>query len=146
LQEDWTMAHQAGVEDKKFIQSFEAFEIAPDDFDHRSHIRMAYVYLCEHDTETTCRKVRQALCRFLSHVGIEPSSKYHETLTQAWILAVRHFMVRTPDTDSASEFIDANPELLDTGIMMTHYSKNVLFSDMARSKFVEPNLAPIPRH
>ena len=26
-----------------------------------------------------------------------------------WVLAVHHFMARTPDASSASEFIDANP-------------------------------------
>ena len=76
---------------------------------------------------------------------MEPSSKYHETMTQAWVLAVRHFMDSTLGTSSALEFIDANPKLLDTEIMMTHYSKDVLFSDMARGSFVEPNLVPIPR-
>jgi len=141
-----TMGHQAAAEDKAFIRALEAFEIAVETFTHRSHIQMAYTYLCEHDTQTTSRKVRYALCRFLSYVGVEPSTKYHETMTQAWVLAVRHFMARTSGKSSASEFIDANPELLDTGIIMTHYSKDVLFSDKARSSFVEPNLVPIPRY
>jgi hypothetical protein len=36
--------------------------------------------------------------------------------------------------------------LLDTRIMLTHYSAELLFSDAARADFVEPNLDPIPRH
>ena len=36
--------------------------------------------------------------------------------------------------------------LLDSKIMMTHYSAEVLFSDEARARFVEPNLSPIPRY
>ncbi len=139
------MASQASTEDKKFIELFEACEVAPDDFDHRSHLRMAYTYLCDHDTQATCNKIRHSLCAFLSHVGIEPSSKYHETMTRAWVLAVRHFMACTPGTNSTSEFIDANPRLLDTEIMATHYSKHALFSDAAHSSFIEPDLAPIPR-
>jgi hypothetical protein len=49
-------------------------------------------------------------------------SKYHETITRAWILAVRRFMELTPAADSADTFIDANPRLLDSKIMFTHYS------------------------
>jgi len=36
--------------------------------------------------------------------------------------------------------------LLDSKIMLTHYSADLLFSDEARARFVEPNLDPIPRH
>ncbi|MCH7639980.1 MAG: hypothetical protein IH855_11050 [Bacteroidetes bacterium] len=46
--------------------------------------------------------------------------------------------------DSAESFIEQNPELLDSKIMMTHYSAEVLISDEARTQFVEPDLDPIP--
>ena len=61
-------------------------------------------------------------------------------------LAVRHFMVITPSSESADEFIEKNPRLLDSKIMLTHYSAEVLFSEEARAKFVEPDLHPIPKH
>ncbi|MGI9518759.1 MAG: hypothetical protein ACR2NP_17000 [Pirellulaceae bacterium] len=140
------MTNRAATEDKDFVKAFEAFEISASDFDHRSHIRMAYTYLCDHDVETTCRRVRDVLCRFLKLIGVEPASKYHETMTRAWTLAVCHFMVSTPDTRSAAEFIDANPKLLDKTIMMMHYSNDVMFSNAARRAFVEPDLVPIPRY
>ena len=47
---------------------------------------------------------------------------------------------------SADAFIDSNPILLDTKIMLTHYSAGLLFSDEARARFVEPDLGDIPRH
>lgn len=139
------MSHQPSVEDRSFLRDFETFTLAPESFDHRSHVRLAYIYLCDFDAGTAHQKVRSALGGFLSHHGVDPS-KYHETITRAWILAVRHFMARTPSSTSADGFIDANPELLDSGIMMTHYSKDVLFTDEARASFVEPNLDPIPRY
>jgi hypothetical protein len=36
--------------------------------------------------------------------------------------------------------------LLDSSIMLTHYSADLLFSPQAREQFIEPNLDPIPRH
>ena len=68
------------------------------------------------------------------------------TKKQAWILAVHHFINKSGDSSSADEFIDNNPELLDTKIMMTHYSTEVLFSDKVRATFLQPNLDPIPRY
>jgi hypothetical protein len=67
-------------------------------------------------------------------------------MTRAWVMAVRHFMEQTPSSDSADAFIEANPRMLDSKIMLTHYSAEVLFSDEARAKFVEPDLRPIPKY
>ena len=54
-------------------------------------------------------------------------------------------MHRSPEASSADDFIERNPLLLDSKIMLTHYSADLLFSDQARADFVEPNLDPIPR-
>jgi hypothetical protein len=59
---------------------------------------------------------------------------------------VDHFMHRSPDSRCADDFIDRNPVLLDSKIMLTHYSAGLLFSEAARAEFVEPDLDPIPRH
>lgn len=89
--------------------------------------------------------MREALKGFLEFNGVAVS-KYHETMTRAWILAVRHFMEATPSSESADAFIEQNPEMLDSKIMMTHYSAELLFSAEARATFVEPDLDPIPRY
>jgi hypothetical protein len=139
------MKHRVSPEDESFRIAFEAGHVAPDQFDHRGHVRMAYLYLVEHDTEAATICMRAALQGFIQHHGIAPA-KYHETLTRAWILAVRHFMERSPAATSAEGFIAQNPELLDSKIMLTHYSASLLFSTEARSAFVEPDTSPIPRY
>lgn len=139
------MSHLLSADDRQFCADFGACRVQPNDFDHRAHIRLAYAYLAEHDTETALGLMRRALLAFIQHNNI-PVAKYHETLTRAWILAVRHFMAISPAADSAASFIAANPSLLDSKIMLTHYSTEVLFSPEARARFVEPNLEVIPRH
>lgn len=128
-----------------FRDQMEACELPPASFNHRAHLRLAYIYLTENDSDASSALMRDTIGRFLIHNGVDPS-KFHETLTKAWILAVRHFMDRTGSSKSADDFIDSNPKLLDTEIMMTHYSAEVLFSDEARAAFVQPDLDPIPRH
>jgi hypothetical protein len=135
-------SHELAEADRGFRDAFEAFEIAPTDFGHESHVRLAYVYLAETDVESAVQRMRQALLAFLEHHNI-PRSKFHETLTRSWILAVRHFMNKSAST-SADDFISKNPELLDSRIMLTHYSASVLFSAEARESYIEPDLDPIP--
>lgn len=139
------MTHQLSADDRAFQSDFEACRVRPEDFDHRAHVRLAYIYLADRGTDLALQAMREALHNFIRHNGI-PVAKYHETLTQAWILAVRHFMARSAASASAAEFIDANPQLLDSRIMLSHYSAEVLFSPEARARFVEPDLDRIPRH
>ena len=139
------MTHALSDDDRTFRDDFESGRIAPPAFDHRAHVTLVYCYLAEHDTEESVTRMRTALHAFLERNGIEPG-KYHETLTRAWTLAVRHFMARTGTSSSSDEFIARNPVLLDTRIMLTHYSAAVLFSPEARAQFVEPDISAIPRH
>lgn len=132
-------------DDLRFRADFESGAFPKAQFGHRAHVRLAYTHLAESDVETAFTRMRAALLTYLAHHGIDPS-KYHETMTRAWILAVRHFMEVSGPSASADAFIDANPRLLDAQIMMTHYSAELLFSPEARAQFVEPDLGPIPRH
>lgn len=137
------MDHEVSASDRAFRRSFEACETAPEEFDHAAHVRLAYIYLCEHTTERAVDAMRSSLLAFLEHLGIG-ASKYHETMTRAWIMAVRHFMDVSDHCTSSSDFIEKNPRLLDSKIMLTHYSAEVLFSQEARGKFVQPDIQPIP--
>lgn len=139
------MNHRVSAEDRVFRTEFESCQFPPARFNHRAHIRLAYVYLAEHDTDTAHRLMQQALLGFLRFHGVD-LSKYHETMTRAWIMAVRHFMESSPDSESSDVFIETNPRMLDAKIMMTHYSAEVLFSEEARARFVEPDLSPIPMY
>lgn len=138
--------HAASAADRDFRRAFEAGEVAAADFDHRAHVRLAYVYLCEGSAEEAHERMKAALLGFLDHLGAD-RSKYHETVTRAWVMAVQHFMRVTPARcRSADEFIERNPVLLDSKIMLSHYSAEVLFSPAARAEFVEPDVEPIPEH
>ena len=139
------MPHQSSIDDRRFIASLEAGDFTPAQFDHRAHVRAAYIYLTDARPEDATERMRRTLLAFLARNGA-PASKYHATITKAWILAVRHFMERTASCMSADEFIDANPILLDGRIMLTHYSAELLFSAEARAEFKEPDQSPIPRH
>jgi len=137
------MSHKLSLDDEQFLREFEAFGIPPEQFDHEAHVRLAYAYLCQGDRGQATVRMKHALLAFLDHVGVD-SGKYHETITLAWIGAVGHFMDSTQPCSGFPEFIRQNPLLLDTKIMLSHYSAGLLFSDAARTGFVDPDVSPIP--
>jgi hypothetical protein len=137
------MNHRSSAEDDRFRSAFEALQVEPGEFDHAAHVRLAYIYLCEDSVEGAVGRMKGALLAFLAHLGVGPE-KYHETLTRAWILAVDHFMNQAAACSSSTDLLRGNPQLLDSKIMLTHYSAEVLFSPAARQAFVEPNIQSIP--
>ncbi len=139
------MKHAASTDDRQFRGAFESCTFPKAEFNHRAHLRLAYTYLVDFETEAALQRMKDAIFGFLLHHGIDPR-KYHETLTRAWIMAVRHFMEKPPVATSFDEFAAQNPVMLDSKVMLTHYSSAHLFSDDARSTFVEPDLDPIPRY
>lgn len=139
------MLHRISDDDRRFRETVEACHLNASEFTHRAHIRLAYVMLAEQDDEAALVSMRSSLQALLRHYGLGRSN-YHETMTRAWLLEVRQAMETSPPCSSAAEFIDANPMLLDKTIMQTHYSPEVLRSREARTSFVQPDLAEIPRY
>lgn len=140
-----TEGHTASPEDLAFARSLEAYGIAPEAFDHAAHVRLAYIYLCESSVDSAAERMKATLLGYLDHLGVG-HGKYHETITRAWIMAVSHFMHECSRCQSAADFMSRNPRLLDSRIMLTHYSADVLFSAKARQEYLHPDISPIPGH
>lgn len=139
------MSFTTNPADQAFRQQMENGDFPAADFNHRAHLRLAYVYLCDSNPDIATEKMRNTLNAFLIRNNVDPA-KFHQTLTQAWILAVHHFMNQAGYARSADDLIDRYPQMLDTQIMLTHYSADLLFSDAARQAFVEPDIDAIPRY
>ena len=139
------MKHSISTANKRFCEQVESCVLPAADFDHRAHLKLAYIYLTQYDVESAYLRTKEAILNILDHNNIDPT-KFHVTITRAWVLAVRHFMALTPACTDAETFIERQPVMLDSKIMLTHYSKEHLFSDVARLEFVQPDRDPIPRY
>jgi len=137
------MKHKISDDDIDFLNSFEKCEIDAKAFGHKEHIRLAYILLVQSELDDAKVRLKTSLIRYLTFNGVD-TSKYHETMTVAWLLAVKHFMHMSVPAENAIEFIQANDILLDKNIMYTHYSRDLMESDPARKEFIEPDLEPIP--
>ena len=135
--------HTTSQADRDFRAAFEACSVMPAAFNHEAHLRLAYIYLVEHGPAGAERRIRQALLAFLNTHGV-PAARFHETLTCAWVQAVSHFMTRAASS-SFAEFAANSQPLLDSKVMLTHYSAETLFSPEARVSWIAPDLEAIPR-
>lgn len=141
---EFPMKHLISADDREFQRRLEACALTVAEFDHAAHVRLAYVHLCGRDVDAAVRMMKASLLAYLAHLGVS-QAKYHETITRAWIMAVDHFMRKSQEPfQSASDFMQANPELLDSRIMLSHYSAELLFSGEARQVFVVPDIQAIP--
>lgn len=79
--------------------------------------------------------------------GVNSDSEgYHETITQASILAARVFLARLPEETplfAACNALVASP-LGDKDWLFAYWSRPVLFSKAARLGWVEPDIQPLP--
>ena len=137
------MTHGISIDDENFQCAFEAMQVAPANFDHAAHVRLAYVYLCRHPVDEAAAAMKRAILGYLNHLGVG-ETKYHETMTRAWVMAVDFFMKKNGVCPSSADFMRRSPELLDSKIMLTHYSAQTLFSAEARRQFVTPDIQSIP--
>ena len=127
--------------DMELTRALERGEIANDDFHHVSHLHVAWVYLAESSSvQQAANKMRDTLRRFATAAG--KPQKYHETITLFWV----HLLSRA-HADSGGERLEeivrANPQLLEKNFPLAYYSAERLFSDEARTSWVEPDLKPL---
>src|SRR5215467_2508494 len=115
--------------DYEFAAAVERGEAPEGGFHHRDHLRLAWIYVRRYGREEAGVRIAETIRRFAAHHG--QSARYHETMTQAWLLLV----AGAPGT-SFEEAMTARPELLDKDYLATYYSPGLLETEEARLRFV----------
>jgi hypothetical protein len=127
--------------DVELTRALERGEIANENFRHASHLHVAWVYLAESSSvQQAANKMRDTLRRFAAAAG--KPQKYHETITLFWV----HLLSRVRAASGGQhlkEIVHANPQLLEKNFPLAYYSAERLFSNEARTSWVEPDLKPL---
>ena len=118
------------------IENFEAGDIDATRFDHESHIYVAWLYVRRFGTIDAIARFDAALRRLTLRLGIP--GKYHATMTWFFLLLVAE---RFNERDGWQSFRSSNADLLQDSkkILGRYYSEELLFSDIARERFVLPD-------
>jgi hypothetical protein len=127
--------------DEAFARAFEDGAVTPAEFDHRAHVRVAWVYLREAaSVEAALARMRDAIRRFAAAAGA--SQKYHETMTVLWMRLLADVKARGASGELA-DVLRAHPALADKELPLQYYSRERLFSDEARAAWIEPDRQPL---
>jgi hypothetical protein len=106
------------------------------EFHHQDHLTVAVVYLYSSDFESAIDRMRASLKRFAAHHNV--SGLYHETLTRFWLQQVEMRLDRMRCLAESVERVQN--DLSDKNIVFKHYSRELLNSQEAKEKWMEPDL------
>ena len=132
--------------DDEFLAAFEACTL--EEFHHRDHVKVAYLYLRRHPLDDAIAKVRtglQALAKAWNAPVDDLEKGYHETITQAWVRLVHLALHDHATAGSADTFCDQQPNLMQKTHLQLFYSRERLTTWEAKREFVEPDLAPFAK-
>ena len=135
------MKNNRELSDMQFELAFAHAQLDPESFTHLAHLRLAWIHINKYGLETAIQNIRQQLKGYVIKLGEE--NKYNETLTVAAINAVYHFMLKS-DVHTFKAFISQNEVLIYNfkELLLSHYSINILESEIASKKYIEPDLVP----
>lgn len=129
------------------VGAFERAEIAPEAWDHRSHVVVGCWYLLCHPEAEAVARMRDSIHDYLRAHGIvtTPERGYHETITLGWMRLVRCYLAETNLDCSLVELVNRLVERFsDKNLLLTYYSRERLFSLEAHSGWIEPDLRALP--
>jgi hypothetical protein len=129
----------AALADDDFIARFEDCTLPNTAFQHRDHVRLAWLYVKRGPLLAALTRFSDGLKRFAranGHPGL-----YHETITWAYLFLVHQRIAAGPADEVWEGFSARNPDLLTwrPSILGAYYWKETLASDLARRIFLLPD-------
>ena len=126
----------------EIVRLFETGTIRREDWRHAEHLTVAFYYASHHDFETALVKMRDGIFNLLNafEVDLTKEMPYHETLTVFWMRTIFD-LIKEREKSSFVEKANRVLEICgDKDLPLKFYSREFLFSDEARKKFVEGDL------
>ena len=124
------------------VRKFEDATIPHDHWKHPEHLIVALYYVSHFDLETATEKMRSGILNLLANgfkVDLTKEMPYHETITVFWIQTVAAFHSSSNGKPLGAK-IEEMVEKFDKDYLLQFYSREYLFSNKARTEFVEPDL------
>jgi len=130
--------------DATFMAAFERQTLPFDDWTHEAHLRMAWGYLSRHPAHEAEQLIRQGIQRYNIVNKTRVSRGFHESVTACFVRLVAAAVRAGPPAENFDEFRRRHPHLLQSAVVYNHYSPELLATEDARTRFVEPDLCPLP--
>jgi hypothetical protein len=122
--------------DEEFLAVLERCELAAEAFTHAAHLRAGYLCLRAGGFDAALGRMRSAIQRYAAHLG--KPDKYHETITVAYLTLIHQRLSEGGEARDWASFQEQNPDLLERDLLLRHYRRSELESDLARRVFILP--------
>jgi len=136
--------------DEELLRHFEAKTLPYNQWTHRCHVKVAYLYLKKHPFAEALEQMKNGVKAYngFHNVPEGPTSGYNETTTHAFLHLIAATMEAYGDvlpTTMADDFCDTHPQLLSRHVLRLFYSPQQRMHPLAKTQFVQPDLASLPQ-
>lgn len=127
------------MNDNELVEKFENCTLSGKDFNHRNHVRLAWVYLHESKPLDALARFSENLKKFAAAHG--QANLYHETITFAYFFLIYERIERSEEPQTWEEFAASNSDLLtrQKEVLPQYYRAETIASDFAKKVFVLPD-------
>jgi N-formylglutamate deformylase len=129
--------------DDAYLEAFLACRLPPSAFNHRNHLRVAWIHLQRFPLDEAIERTCAAIARYAAHLGVP--DRYHRTMTEALIRLMARAGASDPSL-SFEGFLARAPAFSGDcrTLIAAHYSPGLLASTDARERFSPPDRLPLP--
>lgn len=129
--------------DDQFLVEFERCSLST--WSHRTHLRMAWLYLTRFGRRQGVQKIFDGIKRFIDQSPVARKTTFHFTMTYFWIQMIDLAIKSNRKDLSFDQFLQLNPQLLNGGLFLEYYKKETMLNNpQARIEFIPPDIKPLP--
>jgi hypothetical protein len=130
---------EANLTNEEFIDQFESGSLPTEYFNHRQHVRAAWIYLQKNETLEALKLFSTSLKNYARTHGAK--NLYHETITWAFVFLINERLEHTGREKAWEDFASENEDVLNwqDNVLKKYYRPETLQSDLARRVFVFPD-------
>lgn len=139
-----TPTHPLTSEDAELLARFHRQGFTRAEWTHEMHVRMGWIHLRRWSFDDALNRMRDGIRALNESSGVvnDDSGGYHETITRAWLTLIA---TAASNASDSAVFLRETPEMRDKGLLLRHYSEDVLKRREARLKWMQPDVVPLPR-
>lgn len=132
--------------DDELLSAFENCSLPCEQWTHRAHVRVAYLYASRHQLESAIGRMRAGLKAYNKATSTPETIDrgYHETITRAFMRLIFAVQQQSGPHSSSDAFCETHPELLTKTVLLTCYSRERIMTWEAKREFLDPDLQPLP--
>jgi len=131
---------------EELVEAFIACTLPKEEWTHQAHLRVGLWYLLRNHAEEALALLRTRIQSYNASRGTMNTdhSGYHETITRFYVWVIGQFLHSADRQQGVDQLAE---ELIhrcgEKSLPLQYYSRDRLFSALARRQWIEPDLAPL---